>query len=204
MQPCTTKQSKTKQEFCFHFNLFCSVWLIKQLGLLGFHPLVAVWAAMHTNNTDGHLLQEVDAVKMSKDLGLVKRRRSADKDTRSEVKWGAVERAQGNNDATGGCKRKQPTLEDKWNATLQNKCCEACAENDSSPDPICQSKPRLWAYYRWIDVTRNGIVVTILVNEGASVKKSKLPNGSLSSLPKQCKLYHITCLQRLCACRAVC
>ena len=100
----------------------------------------------------------------------MQKRKTVEKDSRSEVRWELAEGTRGScprSKASGGARRAPPTYEEKLLAVLQNKCCDACGELDSSPDPLDPSRPRLWAYYKWTEVMRHGILVVILINYGA-------------------------------------
>ena len=103
------------------------------------------------------LLQDVDDFKLSS--GLLKPKHRLDNDRGSEKKW---------EEPSEGVKLRKgpPTLVQKWAAKLCNKTCEACAHSDSSPDPICEAKPWLWAYYRWCEILKEGQLIIVLVNEG--------------------------------------
>ena len=115
-------------------------------------------------------LDDIDAVTVSVSAGLVQKRKTVEKDSRSEVRWELAEGTRGSSSrstASGGARRAPPTYEEKLLAVLQHKCCDACGELDSSPDPLDPSRPRLWAYYKWTEVMRQGILVVILINDGA-------------------------------------
>ena len=117
-------------------------------------------------------LDDIDAVTVSVSAGLVHKRKAVEKDSRPEVRWELAEGTRGpcpHAKVSGGARRVPPTYPEKLQAVLQNKCCDACRELDSSPDPLDPSRPRIWAYYKWTEVTRQQILVVILINDGAPI-----------------------------------
>ena len=75
-------------------------------------------------------LDDIDAVTVSVSAGLVQKRKTVEKDSRSEVRWELAEGTRGSSSrstASGGARRAPPTYEEKLLAVLQHKCCDLVA-----------------------------------------------------------------------------